>query len=428
MDDIRKTKKDRKIGRWIIVFFFLSTLGTGAAFASWLSTSPNGTVSADIITRIRQDLLSQEKGADAPMNILLIGSDSRRGENARSDTLIFMRLDFKRKRVYFVSIPRDMRVYVPGRGKDKINAAFAYGQAELAIQAVEGFLGVDLNHYMEVDFEGFKKLVDALGGIDITVDQTINDQSRQFRMYIPKGKQHMSGEVALNYVRYRHGDSDFGRADRQQNFLRALIANTLRLKSIFKLPKLIGIIDKNVGTDMSRRKMLSVANFVGRAPKQKIETITLPGASKSINGISYVEPDRQSIDRILKRIKDGASIKKMKLSGESDKMSLENGLLSISLLNGSGKAGLATFARRRLQKWGLKVGGVSNAASFNYRRTEIRYGAGFQVEAYKVRRLLFKEAIVRPSEKRMTSHIEIILGHDYYLDNKQTTKEVAPGL
>ena len=427
MTRVEDKKKKRRLKKWVIGVTVVLVIVGGVAFTTWLNMSPTGGLRSGIIERIRRDLLSEQKAQGDPVNILLLGSDSRHGETARSDTLILVRLDYKEERIYFISIPRDMRVYIPNRGQDKINAAYAYGQARLTIPTVEGFLGIDLNHYVEVDFQGFKKLVDALGGLDITIKEPINDHSSQFGMQIPKGRQRMNGATALNYVRYRHGDSDFGRANRQQKFLTALVSNTLRFESILKLPSLIGIIDSNVGTDMSRREMISIGRFMREVKDKRIETYTLPGVSTLINGISYVEPDREAIIKIMEQMEAGNSLQTMKLSIESDKISMKK-VLSVSLLNGSGKAGLATAAKARLLKWGLSVDKVRNADSFNYRKTKIRYAGGHQVEAYKIRRIFFGGALVEQAEKKMTDDIEITIGDDYYRYSKDNYLKAEQGL
>lgn len=288
-----------------------------------------------LIQRIRRQLLTERKSADEPVDILLIGSDARGEESARSDTLIFVHVNFADERVYLISIPRDTRVSIPGRGEDKINAAYAYGRTSLAIRTIEEFLGNELNHFVEVDFEGFKQLVDTLGGVDITVDQEINDQSAQYRMHIPKGRQRMDGETALNYVRYRHGDSDFGRAERQQRFLRALATNTLRARTVLKLPKLVRIFDANITTDMSNREMLALANFLRGVPRNRIELLTVAGESMMIDGISFVEPDQRFVIEMMERIEAGRSINPMKSLGESGNMSMDYGLDSPAVLNRS---------------------------------------------------------------------------------------------
>lgn len=397
----------------IIIGVVLLTLVAGVAFGSWLDASPTGGLKDNLRAALGGEL-TVEKDYGEPVNIMLVGSDARRGENARSDTLILMRLDFDKNRTYLLSIPRDMRVNIPGRGNDKVNAAYAYGQATLAMKTVKSFLGVDLNHYIEVDFKGFKRLVDTLGGIDITIDKPIIDRTRQFSMFIPKGPQHMNGEVALNYVRYRHGDSDFERAGRQQNFLRALAANTFKVKSIFKLPTLIGILDENVSTDLTKRRMLSLGGFMRQLPKDRIETITLPGRPTMIGGVSYVEPDRAAVNAIMDTIESGRSLRKMKSLLESGKMSLGNKPLLISLLNGSGKSGLAGRAKSRLAVLGWRNVRISDASRADHLKTEIRYKSEQEGQAARIRRQLFSEAVMVPVKKKLSSDIEVILGQDYY--------------
>ncbi len=276
-----------------------------------------------MIDRIRRQLSVRGKEPGEPLNLLLIGSDARGETGARSDTLIFMSINFVDRRVYMVSIPRDTRVIIPGRGQDKINAAYAYGEADLAIRTTEEFLGAAIDSFVEIDFEGFKELVDALGGIEIDVKTAIHDESPGYNMNIPAGRQEMDGETALNYVRYRHGDSDFSRTERQQAFLRALAANTLQARTIFKLPRLINIFDEHVSTDLSEREMIALGNWLRELPRNRLETVTLMGASTMIGGISFVEPDRLFLAEVMARIDAGRSLKPMKSMDESGKMSME---------------------------------------------------------------------------------------------------------
>lgn len=408
----RLRRRNKKTKRFLLTAA-VSMIVAGVAFGLWISSASSG--DSSILSRIDPGVLSDPKVYGDPVNILLIGSDSRQGEDARSDTLIFMRVDFNRNRVYLMSIPRDTRVAIPGRyGKDKINAAYAYGQASLAIRTMESFLGIDFNHYVEVDFRGFKKLVDTVGGIDITIDKTINDRTREYRMFIPAGRQHMNGETALNYVRYRHGDSDFDRADRQQNFLRALSANVFKVRSIFKLPTIIRIFDENIGTDMSKRQMLSLGGFLRKLPKNRIESVTLPGKTAMIGGVSYVEPDAQALNKIMTAIEAGRSIKQMKSPAKSGNMSLEWNRLSVMILNGSGRAGLAAAAKTKLTAQGWMSITTGNAARPDYRQTEIRFLPANRLEANKLRRNVLSAAKMVPVSAQQGSNITVILGQDYY--------------
>lgn len=406
----QRTRTRRKLG--LVVFL---TIAIGVLFGFWQHSNRSASdPRQDIIGRIKRQLLTTRTSTSEPINILLIGSDSRDGEDARSDTLIFLNVNFQARRAYLVSIPRDTRVYIPGYGQDKINAAYAYGQAELSIRTIEDFLGVDLNHFVEVDFEGFKDMVDTLGGIDINVKKGIDDRSYQYRMRIPTGRQRMDGETALNYVRYRHGDSDFNRAGRQQEFLKALAANAFRPRTVLKLPKLVGILNENVGTDMSDRDMLGLANFLRNLPKTRMDSITLAGESTMIGGISFVEPDPVFLVELMERVEAGRSLKSMKSWDESDKMSMDFKPGQVVVLNGSGKAGLATRARARLVGYGVSGVRIGNAESYAFKRTRILFAHKDKARAQRLRRLLYQDAVLKETAGTSTSDIRIILGFDYY--------------
>jgi LCP family protein required for cell wall assembly len=161
----------------------------------------------------------------------MFGSDSRNPDNdktnadqSRSDTLILMHVQADHKHAYLISIPRDTYVSIPGHGQDKINAAFSYGGLPLAISTVEGFTGVRIDHVALIDFGGFKEVTDALGGVDMNVDQTIKSIHPPYRTFT-KGPNHFNGTEALDYVRqrYQFPDGDITRGKHQQQFLKAIM-------------------------------------------------------------------------------------------------------------------------------------------------------------------------------------------------------------
>ncbi len=308
---MKKRRRPKRTRFWLVLLLLSALAGRLLFAAVFLDAAGNGFRGA-----------RQEPGE--PLSLLLIGSDARGEESARSDTLIFMHVNFAEPRVYMVSIPRDTRVLIPGLGEDKINAAYAYGEADLAVRTTEEFIGADIDNFVEIDFEGFKQMVDALGGIEIDVKNGIDDQSPGYSMRIPAGRQKMDGETALNYVRYRHGDSDFGRAERQQEFLRALAANALQARTVLKLPRIIEILDENVSTDLSEREMLTLGNWLRKLPSDRLETVTLAGESRMIGGVSFVESDPLFLAELMERIEEGRSLEPMKSTDESGKMSMEN--------------------------------------------------------------------------------------------------------
>ncbi len=201
-------------------------------------------------------------GAKGTQNFLLIGSDSRDGSlpansspldvaktgGQRSDTLILLHLDRSHGHGYLISIPRDSYVVVPpggpwNGGRTKINSAFAYGGARLTVQTVEGFTGVRIDHVVLINFAGFQKMTDALGGVDVRIDRTVYDPRslRTFRA----GVNHLDGKAALDYVRQRYNlpRGDFDREQRQQQFLRVLLQKATDTGTLTNPKKLTSFLD-----------------------------------------------------------------------------------------------------------------------------------------------------------------------------------------
>jgi LCP family protein required for cell wall assembly len=159
-------------------------------------------------------------------NILLLGSDKRPGDTfSRADTIMLMR--YGGGKASRLSIPRDTLVNIPGHGPNKINAAYAFGGTPLTIETIKQYLGIDINHVVEVDFKGFPKFVDALGGVDMTFGHCIVSHFEGRTARFAKGKHHLNGQQALDIVRIRKNacakyESDLTRARRQQQFLEAV--------------------------------------------------------------------------------------------------------------------------------------------------------------------------------------------------------------
>jgi LCP family protein required for cell wall assembly len=169
---------------------------------------------------------------EGALNLLVLGTDSRdpSGDPGRSDTMMLMHLDADHRHAYVISIPRDTWVYVPpapdGNGDTmaKINSAYAWGGIPLAVQTVEQFTGVRVDHVVQVDFAGFQKVIDAMGGVNLDIDQTITSIFPPYRAF-KQGRQHLDGAEALDYVRqrYQFDDGDLTREKHQQELLAALL-------------------------------------------------------------------------------------------------------------------------------------------------------------------------------------------------------------
>ena len=171
------------------------------------------------------------------MNLMVIGHDCDYNDKdqviktqGRSDMLMEAHLDFDRKTVTLLSIPRDTRAAIPGHGVSKINAAHFYGGPSLTEKTVEANFGVPSDKFIALDFQGFEKAIDLLGGVDLKVDRKMDydDNWGHLHIHLKPGMQHLNGQQAMGFVRFRHADSDFVRIQRQQTLLAALKAKLAR--------------------------------------------------------------------------------------------------------------------------------------------------------------------------------------------------------
>jgi len=231
--------------------------------------------------------------------LLLFGVDSKAGEPGRSDTILLMRFNPKTHTINQLSIPRDTRVQLPDGSYDKINAAMFWGGPSLAVQAVKQFLGVDVNHVMVVDFKGFPRLVDAVGGVDMNVPKTISTVTGgRGRIAVYKqGMYHFDGKSAMTYVRIRYADDDFHRAARQQQFVQALQKKIAQPSNITKLPEIGTKFMSGVATDLTTNQLLELGYLKWRATGGK--KAVLVGTPGWDGGVAYVFPPSEAKKQAL---------------------------------------------------------------------------------------------------------------------------------
>lgn len=261
----------------------------------WSSKLQNSTKQADESSSFSQQL-----------NIVVMGVDKREEDVGRSDTLFLVSIDPKTHKVFQLSIPRDTRVRIPGYGWDKINHAYAYGGKDLTVETVEDFLGVKVHHAVEIDFHGFYRIVDAIGGVDIDVEKRMYyedpwDEDGGLVIDLQPGMQHMDGKTAITYVRYRDEEGDIGRIERQQKFMRAVIEKVSSPGIITRLPAIISEVSSAVETDLSTLELLNLGRFFKESKDQGLQTNMgmVPGEGHYIQGISYWIPD---MDELLSSI------------------------------------------------------------------------------------------------------------------------------
>ena len=302
------------------------------------------------------NLINRPEKASSAVNYLVVGSDSREGltaeeikqlrvgttksaAGARSDTMMLVHISKSRDNAVVISIPRDSLVTVPAHigldGKTqvpetqaKINAAFAWGGAPLLIQTLEAKTNLRIDHYVEVNFVGFKNVVDALGGIQVCTKRDINDPGSH--LVLPAGVHTLDGIEALKYVRTRDFDGlgDIGRMQRQQQFIGAIFrkaTSTGVLINPFKVKDLISAIFKTVKTDetLSQGDIVNLAKQIKNLTPGKMRTLTIPlGTSNGyVSGLgSVVIWDEKLAPELFDRLRnDTAVVDVVKPSANSKK-------------------------------------------------------------------------------------------------------------
>lgn len=356
-----------------------------------------------------------EAGSGQPVNFLLVGSDSRQGlskaelnriqtiatPGERTDTIIIVHISPKRHKAIMLSIPRDLRVQLNGH-TDKINAAYA-GGPDLLVKTVEQVTGLDLNHYVELDFAGFLQVVNAIGGVELcnTTGKTLNDAYANLHM--PPGCHQMNGEQALAFVRARHATAggDFDRIARQQQFLRAVMKKVASGGNLVNIPRTLhiaNIVSDHVHTDstLTTAGALSLARRLGRLSDSDVDMRSLPSYDPGAQCSGCADFVRMSPKAVLllKAIKDDAA--ELPPVGVPGKTSSTEPL-RITVLNGSGQTGKAARVARTLDATGFfNVVTTGNAAQTGDGST-LAYPPGMEQSARMAATLLGSGVTVAPA-------------------------------
>jgi len=266
-------------------FLFVAVVAVIGGYVGYLlKTSP--IVRAGFGVVFHQKTVADVFPGVSSMNLMVIGRDYDytngdqivRTTRARSDMLMIGHLDFKTNTIRLLSIPRDTRVDVPGWGIGKVNGAHAHGGPELSEQTVLTNFGIPSDHYVAIDFEGFQQAIDQLGGVDLTVDRKMDydDNWGHLHIHLLPGAQHLSGEQAMGFVRFRHADSDFVRVQRQQALIAALKGKLARPQTLEELGPLLNTIDRHIESDMTDEQKIVLARFIQSTPHSSITMETLP--------------------------------------------------------------------------------------------------------------------------------------------------------
>jgi len=285
---------------------------------------------AERIPKIKQDVPVAPTKPGKPQTLMLLGSDrrykDRKDKNAaRSDTIMLIRLDPKQEATTLMSIPRDLKVLIPGYGYDKINSAYSVGGPKLTLETVKQLLGIKINHVINVNFSGFRKAVDLVGCVYVDVDRRyyhsnagLPPSAQYAEINIRPGYQKLCGKQALDYVRFRHADSDIVRAARQQDFLRQAKDQISSSSLINHTGKLIDIFtksteaDRQLATTVGLERLLKLALFSAGHPVRQVPFPYQFVQSTLTDGtpVDYVTADPAAVAQTVDRFLHGAPAKK----------------------------------------------------------------------------------------------------------------------
>ena len=286
----------------ICMFFCASALGVYAGFRF---TENEPTKNFPVTKTNSKDETTILPTVNRNMTVMLMGVDERKDDVGRSDTLMF--LSFNRDDVSLLSIPRDTRVYIERQGYQKINAAYAFGGEKLARQTVEDFLGVDVDRYIKIDTRAFPRIIDEMGGIEIYVERDMHyedpwDDDGGLVIDLKQGLQHLDGDTAIQFVRFRDSEGDVGRVRRQQAFMKACADRLSEPSMLIKIPELLGVAVKAIDTDLSSGEMLAAAGTLKSAEAAgNVKTGVVPGWLQYIDGVSYLIPDGERLGKVMRK-------------------------------------------------------------------------------------------------------------------------------
>lgn len=453
---LAEQRGSRKKRTFAILGILLAILAVASASYYWFTSSMGPTRPGEGMA------IPQNK-----INIMVLGVDERGDDVGRSDTLFVVTVDTNTKEVAMLSIPRDTRVKIPGHGWDKINHAYAWGGHKLTQQAVEGLMGIKIDHYIMINIAGFKKIIDAIGGVTIDVEKRMyysdpyddnGDNGGPFVIDLRPGVQHMDGRTAIQYVRYRDEEGDIGRVQRQQKFLKAVMNEVTTPSVITKIPAIIREVSSVVKSDMSTTDMLSLAKILSDAQKKGLKTDMVPGKPAFISDVSYWLPDvvalRQhmadtlgvkmedkyvvatkkeaadyetSIPREMKIVetpkapttpKPGDKPDKPKTADKPDKPTADgkdeakaSGRVRVEVVNGSGSAEAGSAIAAQLRSQGFEVVSVTNLPN-SYKNTVVISNTTNSSVVNKLSGLPFKYSLQVTKDESKSTDAVVVIGKD----------------
>lgn len=400
----RRRKRSYKRVKWLAVILVVILVAVAGIIAAKNS-------------RERQFYDNGMETSSRVMHVMILGVDRREDDVGRSDTMMVTAVDMDQKKAALLSVPRDTRVKIDGYGYEKINHAYAYGGHKLSQNAIENLLGVSIDHYILIDTKAFERIIDAIGGIDINVEKRMYyedpwDDNGGLVIDLYPGEQHLDGQKAIQYVRYRDGEGDIGRIGRQQHFIKAVLAKVISPEMLPRLPKLVEEVSSAIKTDMSLAELLEFANTMKSVHDNGLTAQMVPGQPAYIDDVSYWIPDITDLrallaselgsnltneasdkaqadeDAYMDDLPKGLKLTAVKSSGklvtansdeaktdDNDEEPLKPDEISVMVINDSGINGAGARVASILQSKGFIISGVETGKTSSREQTTITTSA-----------------------------------------------------
>jgi len=341
-------------------------------------------------------------------SLLILGSDARPDEIklgvvGRTDTLLLLVADRAAPQLALVSVPRDLWVAIPAHGEERVNAAFELGGSQTAKQTVSNLLSQPIDRYTLVGLQGVRDIVDAVGGVDITVAQAIHDETYPTDDYgfqtvdIPAGRQHMDGDIALKYARTRHQDSDFGRIARQQQVLSAVRTALQNPVNWPRIPAVGIALRQSIQTDLSPFDAIAFGAATLRHqgdPERLVIDTALVTPVIGLDGAYLLDPKPELKPAVARFVGGSATT------------------ASVEILNAAGVAGLASRTASRLAQRGFVITSVGDAPRAQP-QTTILARTGARAAAEQVATTLgVASARISETATLGSADVQVLLGAD----------------
>jgi polyisoprenyl-teichoic acid--peptidoglycan teichoic acid transferase len=306
---MRSHKHAKKKRKWLKVtgIILLVLLIGGGAYAFSVFHSLNNAVETMHTPIERDKSPKREKEVTfkdrEPFSVLLLGVDERENDKGRSDSMIVLTVNPEVKSVKMISIPRDTRTTIVGKGtEDKINHAYAFGGVEMSMDTVENLLDIPIDYYVKINMEGFEDIVNAVGGVNVSNDLDFSYGGYSF----PEGKLDLNGKEALAFSRMRHDDArgDFGRQLRQREVIQAVIREGASVSSLWNFDNIFDALGNNVKTNLTFDEMVDIQKHYKAASKDIQQIQIKTGTGTKIGGIYYYiipEEELSSIQETLQK-------------------------------------------------------------------------------------------------------------------------------